>query len=329
MRVSRDTPEFFVNHEISPNALEARIFQPIERMGNFNQNMFNDDFHNMFFGSSRRDANTFGISSNNQELQDKLLGAFISRHSYSGRHSVMEEVVEEVVQSLIYHGKAAYILQEHDDEGQFFRAIPANSVFRVLWLTFQYLPRRIRRNWDSDDELLRREIRFLKRKQLLLFNWKKSVWKKVRYQNRILKTLDRYVHDGGAKHMPRPTHENPNPKNYFDFSIWKAAQDEALFTATLSTGWSGRASSHPDRSDFFICHRLIRFRKLQVELATHVLDTLSDQLTKIGKQEDENFKLSIRFSDKYQSIAKLDELERRLEREEVDFGEILNYCFQS
>ena len=109
-------------------------------MGNFNQNMFNDDFRNMFFGSSRRDANTFRISLNNQELQDKLLGAFVSRHSYSRSHSIIEEVVEEVFQSLIYYGKAVYILQEHEDDGQFFRAIPANSVFRFLGLAFQYLP---------------------------------------------------------------------------------------------------------------------------------------------------------------------------------------------
>lgn len=329
MRVSRDAPEFFVNHEIVPNALEALVFRPVDRMGNFNQNMFNDDFHNMFFGSSRRDANTFRITSNNQELQDQLLGAFISRHSYSGGHSIVEELVEEVVQSLIYYGKAVYILQEHEDEGRYFRAIPANSVMRFLGLVFQYLPRRVRRNWDSDDELLRREVRLLKRKRLLIFDWKSSVRRKVRYQNRILKTLDRYAHDGGAKHMPRPTHENPNPKNFFDFRVWKKTQDEALFTATRPTGWSGRASSHPDRSDFFICHRLIRFRKLQVELATHVLETLSDQLTDIGRQEDGNFQLSVEFSDEYQSIDELEELERRLEREEVNFGEILDYCYQS
>lgn len=329
MKISRDAPEFFMNYEISPNALEARIFQPIERMGNLNQNMFNDDFHNMFFGSSRRDANTFRISSNNQELQNKLLGAFISRHSYSGRHSVIEEVVEEVVQSLLYHGKAVYILQEHEDDGQFFRPIPANSVFSFLGFAFQYLPRRIQRNWDSEDKLLQREIRLLKRKKLLFFDWKKSVWRKIRYQNRILKTLDRYAYDGGVRHMPRPTHENPNPKNYFDFRVWKETQDEALFSATKPTGWSGRISSRSDHSDFFTCHRLIRFRKLQVELATHILDTLSSQLTKFGKQEESNFELSIEFSDEYQSISKLEEFERRLESEEVGFSEILNYCYQS
>lgn len=329
MRVSRDAPEFFVNHEIAPNALEALVFRPVDRMGNFHQKIFNDDFHNMFFGSSRRDANTFRATSNNQKLQDQLLGAFVSRHSYSGGHSIVEELVEEVVQSLIYYGKAVYILQEHEDEGQYFRAIPANSVFRFMGLVFQYLPRRVRRNWDRDDELLRREVRFLKRKRLLIFDWKSSVRRKVRHQNRILKTLDRYANDGGVKHMARPTYENPNPTNYFDFRVWKKTQDEALFSATRPTGWSGGASSHPDRSDFFICHRLIRFRKLQVELASHVLETLSYQLNEIGRQEDENFQLKIEFSDEYQNIAKLEELERRLEREEVSFGEVLDYCYQS
>ncbi|TNJ39058.1 hypothetical protein [Phaeobacter sp. B1627] len=331
MRVSRDAPEFFVNHEIAPNALEALVFRPVDRMGNFNQNMFNDDFRNMFFGSSRRDANTFRITSNSQELQDQLLGAFVSKHNYSGGYSIVEEIVEEVVQSLIYYGKAVYILkeQEDEDEGQYFRAIPANSVFRFMGLVFQYLPRRARRNWDSDDELLGREVRFLKRKRLLIFDWKSTVRRKVHYQNRILKTLDRYAHDGGVKHMARPTHENPNPKNYFDFRVWKKTQDEALFSATRSTGWRRRASSHPDLSDFFICHRLIRFRKLQVELASHVLETLSVQLSEIGGQEDENFQLKIEFSDEYQSIAKLEELERRLESEEVSFTEVLDYCYRS
>lgn len=329
MRISRNGPEFFDNHEIAPNALEARIFQPIERMESFYQNMFNDDFHNIFFGSSRGDANTIEVSSNNQELQDKLLGSFVSRYQYSGGHSVIEEVVEEVVQSLLYYGKAAYILQDSEGDEQFFRPIPANSVFKFLGLAFQYLPRRVQRNWESEDEFLRREIRILERKRLLIFNWKKSVWKKVRSQNRILKALDRYIYDGVVKHVQRPTYDNPNPKNYFDYRVWKKTQDEALFTATKLTGWSGRVSSHPDRSDFFICHRLIRFRKLQVELGTHVLDSLSIQLTKIGRQEDSNFELSIGFSDEYQSISKLEEFERRLESEEVGFGEIFDYCYQS
>lgn len=329
MKIFANAPEFFINHEISPNILEAMIFKPVERMGNLNQNMFNDDFHNMFFGSSLRNTNIFQISSSDQGLQEKLIGAFASRHRYSDGHSVIEEVVEEVVESLIDYGQAAYFLQKSEGDKQFFRSIPANSVFRFLGLTFQYLPRRTQRNWSDEGQFLRREIRILERKRMLIFNWKKSVWKKVKFQNRVLKTLDRYAYEGGVKHMPRPTHENPNPKNYFDFHVWKKVQDEALFTATKLTGWSGRVTSHSDCSDFFICHRLLRFRKLQIELATHVLESLSSQLTTVGKCENNEFELNITFSEEYLNVLKLDELERRLESEDVSFGEVLDYCFQS
>jgi hypothetical protein len=202
-------------------------------------------------------------------------------------------------------------------------------IFKILSIIFQYLPKRVERNWDSDDVELGREIRILDSKRVLFFSWPKYVCKKIRAQNRILKVIDRYAYDRATKHMVQPTHENPNPKNYFNFSVWRDIQDDALFEATKSTGWSGRQSSHPKRSDFFLCHRLIRFRKLQVETCTHILASLSKQLTTIGKLQSPDFQIQISFSDDYPSVSKLNELERRLELEEISFGEVLNYCFQS
>lgn len=329
MKISRKAPTDFMNYELSLNPLEQRLFGPTKRMGNLNQKMFKDDFRNIFVGSSRRNADIFNISSNNDQIQEKLLGSFISRGRISKGHFDVEGIVEEVTQSLLHYGKAAYFLQDDKHEGSFIRPLPSNTIFKFLGLVFQYVPKHVQHNWDSDDVVLGREIRLMERPRVLLFDWKNTVLKKISAQNRILKTLDRYTYEGASKHIPRPTHENPNPKNYFDFSVWKEAQDDALFMATKLTGWSGRKSSQPNRSDFFICHRLIRFRKLQVELATHILDTLSKQLTAIGKREVADFELKISFSDEFQSVRELENLEHKLESEEVSFREVLDYCYQS
>lgn len=327
MKLRQKEPSFFINSELTLTAIERWLIGHSERMGNLNQNMFREDFDNIFVGSSRRSTATFKIVSSNPDLQQELLDSFVARRGYSRGVSVIEEIVDEVTQSLLHHDKAVYCLFEGESGERFFRLIPSNTIFRFAGLAFQYVPKRLERHWESDGTHLGREIRILPKRRLLFFDWPKAIRRKIRAQNRTLKVLDKYAHEGGIKHMPRPTHENPNPKNYFDFSVWREARDYALFNATRLTGWSGRQSSNPRRSDFFICHRLIRFRKLQVELASHILNSLSRQLSAFGQQQERGFEIQISLNEVYQSISQLEELESRLEKEEVSFREVRDYCY--
>ena len=328
MKFSRKAPSHIMNDELVLNSFEKKFIEMPERIGNMNQHMFREDFGNIFFGSTRMNAAIFNIISNNDEVQENLLLSFTRVARHSRDEYVFQEVLEEIIQSLLYYGKAAYLFHSEQSEEQVIRSLPPNTVFSLFGVLFQYLPKRIMRNWNEDDEQLGREIRLLNRDNVLFFNWPKSVRKKIQSQNRILKALDKYAFDGANKHFVQPTHENPNPKNYFDFTVWRDARDEALFEATKFTGWSGRDTSFPNKSDFFICHRLIRFRKLQIEACVHILNSLSEQLTSIGKLHSPKFEMRISFSEEYPSLSKFDELEKRLESEEANFGEVLDYCYQ-
>ncbi len=205
MKFSRKAPSHILNHELSLSSIEARFFETPERMGNMNQNMFHDDFRNMFVGSTRRNANIFDITSNNEEIQKQLISSFTRAARHSRGERVFQELLEEVTQNLLHYGKAAYFLHDGDTSKQVFRPLRANIIFKILNIVFQYLPKRVERNWDSDDVEFGREIRILDSKRVLFFRWPKSVHKKIKAQNRILKSIDRYAYDRATKHIPQPT----------------------------------------------------------------------------------------------------------------------------
>lgn len=327
MKVSRKAPSHLLNYELSLSSIEERFFETPERMGNMNQNMFHDDFRNMFVGSTRRNADIFDITSNNEEIQERLISSFTRGARHSRDERVLQELLEEVTQDLLYYGKAAYFLHDSDKNEQVLRPLRSSMVFKILGFVFQYLPKRVEINCGGNHVVHGREIRILDNKRVLLFNWPKSVLKKINAQNRILKSIDQYAYDAVIKHTPQPTHENPNPKNYFNFSVWRDIQDYAFFQATKDTGWDGRKSSETKLSDFFVCHRLIRFRKLQIELCNNILSSLSKQLTKIGKQNASDFEINIVLNNDYHSIKKLNELDFSLKSEKVNFSEVIDYCY--
>ena len=327
MKLSRSAPSHIMNHELVLNSIETKFIEKPERMGEMNQHMFREDFGNIFIGLNRRNSNVFVINSNNDEIREEILNSFIRAADYSHDESVFQEVLEEIIQNLLHFGKAAYFLHNSKSGEQVFRSLLPSTIFNAFSILFQYLPRRIKHNWDHDDEQLGREVRFLNPNQVLFFEWPKPVQKKIKAQNRILEILDEYTYAGASQQVPLPTHKNPNPKNYFDFSVWHKTREEALFEATRHTGWSGRETSS-SKSDFFICHRMLRFSRLQVETCTHLLEELSKQLTVIGKSIKPDFKIQISFSPEFPSLSKFDELEKGLRNEEVDFSEVLDFCFQ-
>ena len=127
---------------------------------------------------------------------------------------------------------------------------------------------------------------------------------------------------------PQATHENPNPTNHFDFSVWRDTQEHALYRSTGGTGWNGRKYDSSKRSDFFDCHRLIRFRRNQLKLRDDILRQLSAELSRVGKGYNAEFTVEISVTDELPSVEHLNELEARLTREEVGFTEIIDYCIK-
>jgi len=146
-------------------------------------------------------------------------------------------------------------------------------------------------------------------------------------QNRILDALDK--HQLNVTNLsPEPTHENPEPINHFDFSIWRDTQERALYRATRGTGWNGRKYDSSKRSDFFDCHRMIRFRRNQLFLRDEILRQLSVELSRIGRGYNAEYNIEIHGSNNLPNINRLDELEASLTREEAGFTEIIEFCYE-
>ncbi|WP_300528367.1 hypothetical protein [Maricaulis sp.] len=163
---------------------------------------------------------------------------------------------------------------------------------------------------------------------IMLFGLPTVLKKALSRQNSVLSTLDAHLFKE-SEFLPQPTHENPNPVNYFNFSAWNEMQDKALYRATVATGWNGRKTDSVKQSDFFVGHRLIRFRRNQLILRDSILKQLGDELTKIGSRYSASFAVSIVAAEELPSIQELDDLERRLELEQIDFAELVDCCLKN
>lgn len=294
----------------------------------FNRRMFDEDFARLLHSMNRRSGNLFEIVSNNDELMQKLLGNVRTRYAPHSVDETISELVEEIAQSLIWFGKAYYFL--HDDrEQEEIRVASFNSdgVVSLFGKHIQWVPKRRERHWDREDEELPREIRILDVAKVMRFNMPISIKRMLSAQNRTLGVLDKHQFEATNFH-PQATHENPNPINHFDFRVWRDTQDRALYRATRSTGWNGRKYDSSKRSDFFDCHRLIRFRRNQLILRDNILNQLSSQLSRVGKTCNVKFSIEISATDELPSVAHLNELEERLAREDVGFKEIIDYCYK-
>ncbi|MGO3742468.1 hypothetical protein [Kerstersia sp.] len=309
-----------------------RIFAKTEeRRPSFNRRMFDEDFAKLFHYTNHRRKNIFEIVSNNEEILKWLLSNVKTRYS---RHSIQEtilDLIEEIARSLIGYGKAYYFIYEEDDDDEkkmiAIGALSPNRIFRLFNKYFQWLPKCTQRNWDKDDEEFPRELRMLDSKGIIRFHMPTSIKHMLSAQNRVLTVLDKHQFEATNFH-PIATHENPSPTTYFDFSVWNQTQEWALYRATRETGWNGRKYDSSKRSDFFDCHRLIRFRKNQLFLRDNILCQLSSELSRIGKNYSAGFSVDISACDTLPSVAYLDELEVKLSREEVGFNEVIDYCFK-
>lgn len=304
-----------------------RLLVKLEReKPDFNRRMFDEDFARLFRSINYRRANLFKIVSNDDELMQKLLGNVKARYTPHLVDETIRELVEEIAQSLIWFGRAYYFLYDGTVQDEIHIAsFSSVGVVRLLGKYIQWVPKRRERHLGRDDGELPREIRFSDETKVMRFDMPKSVKRILSAQNRTLTVLDKY---GETFLPPQATHENPNPTNHFDFRLWNDTQERALYRATRETGWNGRKYDSSKRSDFFDCHRLIRFRRNQLKLRDNILNQISVELSRVGKVYNADFSVVISGSDELPSIMHLNELETKLVREEVGFNEIIDYCYK-
>lgn len=326
MKIVKAKPEHqHHSHEVHLGFID-RLFVKSERDSpDFNRRMFDEDFAGIFNFVNRRDDRLFDIASNDDELTQKLFGNVETRYVPHLVDERIRELVEEIAQSLIWFGRAYYFV--HDDTEQeevHVASFNSEGVMHLFGAHIQWVPKRKEKNWDRDDEELPREIRLLETAKVMRFDMPKSIKRMLSAQNRTLAVLDKHQF-GVTDFHSSATYENPNPTSHFDFRVWSDTQDRALYRATRSTGWNGRKYDSSKRSDFFDCHRLIRFRRNQLLLRDDILNQLSGELSRVGKGYKAEFSVEISVTDELPSVAHLNELEMRLEREEVGFNEIMDY----
>lgn len=329
MKIAKAVP--FDNYhfdDVYLNFIDKLFIKPKHERPNFNQRMFDEDFASIFCPTSRRSGNFFNVETNNNELLKRLFDSLKTRYGSRNIDKKIRELVEEIAQSLISTGTAFYFLHDSLEENDIcISSIRARGFFRFLNMYFQWIPKRYENYWDHNDKVLPRELRILNKTKLIRIIMPKSIGQMLSKQNRTLAILDKHQLNG-TEFYHKATHENPNPKNNFDFRVWHNTQEQVLYRATRETGWNGRKYDSSKRSDFFICHRLIRFRMNQLILRDHILHQLSNEFTKLGRQYDATFNFSISPTNILPKVDELNDLEAQLFREEVSFAEVLDYCHE-
>lgn len=329
LRILTDDPLLRQNfHDEKITLVDGLFLKRPRREPGFHRRMFDEDFANIFNILNRSSKNQFEITSNDDVLAQKLFLNVETRYAAGSVNEAIEELTEQVALSLVCLGKAYYYhFGNAEREASRIVSLDSNGVFRVLGNYFQWVPKRLQRNWDRDDEEYPREIRLLDSARILRFNLPSPLKQVLDKQNRILTALDKHKFLE-TQFLPKATLENPNPSSHFDFRLWSDIQERTLYRATRKTGWNARNYHQAKRSDFFICQRLIRFRRNQLLLRDHILKQIGNQFSRIGKPHNPDFTVEISATTELPNIEELNELEVRLEREEAGFDEILDYCYQ-
>jgi len=329
MKIFRSEPlHRYQHHDAHLGFIDRLLVKGEQERSGFNRGMFDEDFMRLFRSVGRRSGNLFEIVSNDDDLMQKLLGNVNTRY---GPHTIDEsicELVEEITQSLIWFGSAYFFIRDDTEQEKIHLAsFSSYGVMRLFGTLIQWVPKRRERHWDRDDEELSREIRILDAAKVIRFDMPTPIKRMLFAQNRTLAVLDKHQF-GEANFHSQVTHGTPNPTNHFDFNVWKDTQEHALYRATRRTGWNCRKYDSTKRSDFFDCHRLIRFRRNQFLLRDDILNQLSGELSRAGKGYKADFSVKISGTDELPNVVHLNELEVRLVREEVGFNEIMDYCYE-
>lgn len=304
-------------HDENLTFIDRLLIKPRRELSGFYRRMFDEDFSRVFHPSSRRTGNVFDVSASDEEFSSRLFKNLSTGFKYTPQpvDEIIRTMVENVAQSLLRFGKAYYFLHGGPaKEEVYITSSRTERIFTLGGACFQFLPKRCVRHYGRDDEVLERELRLLDGKKLMRFCIPRSIRRSLSQQNSILASLDKYQQIG-TDYLPRVTHENPVPMYDFDFRVWRDTSDFALYRATRKTGWTGRRYEAGKRSDFYVCHRLIRFRRNQLVLRDHILTQLSNELTRVGKHYQANFSISISPTNALLSIAELNDLEERLSQE--------------
>ncbi|MBY5929874.1 hypothetical protein KUV86_12215 [Halomonas sp. DP8Y7-3] len=328
MKIFRAEPSRWHHFGKNEIGLVDRLFIKTEReKPDFYRRMFDKDFATVFFSPNRQSGDLFEIVSNAEEIMTKLIGNTKVRCAPRSIDGTIRKLVEEIGQSLIWFGRAYYFLYDDKNNGQVHIAsFSSGGVVRLLGTHIQWVPSRRESYWDRDNKIHPREIRILDAAKTMRFDMPILFKRMLSTQNRTITIIDKHQYEA-IKFQPLATHENPNPTNHFDFRIWREIQERALYRATRKTGWNGRVHDSSNLSDFFVCHRLIRFRRNQLLLRDEILKQLSSELSRIGKSYNAEFSVNISPTDKLPTVAHLNELEVKLTREEVGFNEIIEYCY--
>ncbi len=330
MKISRAEPSPQRNsHGMHLGFFDRFFFKSYPDRNGFNRRMFDEDFTGLFSLGSNEDGNLFEIKSNEDETLRKLLGNVKTRYSVGWGDETVCELVEEIAQSLIWFGRSYYFLHDDTERGEVHvTSFGSQGFFQFFGTHFQWVPKRRERLWSQDDEGLQREIRILNTAKLMRFDMPKSIERMLSAQNKILAVIDKNEYRI-TDFQSESTYENPNPANHFDFSLWRDARDRVLYRVTRGTGWNGRKYDSSKRSDFFDCLRMIRFRRNQLLLRDDILNQLSIELSRVGKRYKAGFSVKITGANELASVANLNQLEERLLREDVEFNEVIDYCYKN
>lgn len=330
MKLSKAEPHFNSHDYVKPlGILDSILLERDLVRADFHRRMFDQDF-SMLFRSVHRsnEIKLFDVISNDTELVSRLLRSVSSSYRSSPVDVSIRQLVEEIAQSLIQVGKAFYFFYEDVENNELvISSFSSFGVFRILGTLIQWLPKRTRSHWDREDEKYPREIRILDRDKVMSFKMPDGLGGILSRQNKVLTDLDRY-HSLEMNFYVQPSYENPNPTSHFSAEVWTKTQEYVLFRATRETGWNARKSGTTKYTDFFICHRLIRFRRNQVILRDYILNQLGSELTRVGRAYKSDFSVEVIANRNLPSVAELNELETKLSREEVGFSQIFDYCFE-
>ena len=195
MKISRDAePLHHHRFDEARLGLVDRLFIKIEEdRPDLNRRMFEEDFSGIFNYANRHSGRLFEISSNDEELTERLLSNVQTRYGPHHVDETVREWVEDIAQSLVWVGAAYYSLKDDAERDDIHIASFASSGVKHLFGThIQWVPKRTVRHWDRDDEEVPREIRILDSSKVMCFVTPRAIKRMLSLQNGTLAVIEHH-----------------------------------------------------------------------------------------------------------------------------------------
>lgn len=241
-------------------------------------------------------------------------------HSSRTLSEAVMDFVDYVGNILAHNGICIYEIVSSTDSifKDYFgsRWVLVDLYYEDIWIVHKWIIQYIRNESKKKNNNI--PLLFIPKSKCVIFEFPKRLVGRRGYK-RLLKSLS-YTNqiEDSTKMINKYRQDIPN---YYDFISHQKKLEILRWKITNILGWHDRSyyASQTQITEYFLCERILNFRKSQIIIRDHIIEIIKDMIKRIGKKFGQDVTLEIEVPI---NIIDLENALLRLQKGEFEFDEI-------